>query len=701
MKALWIFFTIIIFCIYVLLGLYITEGIELFFQLLLTWVIYTIMCTTFLNVFTLGYFWSVVRNKIGPTGLRGPSGENGKVGIEGTCGIDASQAYLIKALNDYIDGLYYSKTNTHILNTETQKFSNQNYLNNKISVIAGSRQYKILIANLSKDNKPVINLINYLKSIWKQWFDMIYDATDNQGAWFIDKFADEDYNWVGTDPFIEIRKYDVYYWGITRNFRPLKAEICRSTLTHNSAKLPNPQLPQSKDTPAEPRLKVIQTNDYYETGKVSDSDYNTAGKWWSPNVQQINNDIYYPVGDIMTYGDYDNSSKKGNTIVGDKPSTNINKYNGPDMKTILISGDVVDPINYNHVQGLKSDYNCDLYEIECPDGYTAIGDVVVSGNGYTNGKFNKYKCVPTECVTPIGYSNTRWETHGGGNDGYNKGDTTWNKYDRYYRSAKAKWDYTWYSSINSLNNWDTGNNEATLNNGYNVMRDGDRGKAFYKLNKKCLEKTPNTEFPDLPKYPPLSTKDVESENADLGIGWNGHPYKLDPKYSIFAFLNLVPEGMIVNQGSGARFYIVHVEGVDINLFNVLMYNVNTTNYDGSLQAVDYNPNGSGFTVKPSVTEDDYIPPGIVNQNESTMNGVVNMNPPKRVEIRNLDKTNISQQWKIILGKDNKLFKLKNMYKNTYLYASQDSREGITDFTSIDIDNNNYKKDPAFSTLYKI
>ena len=150
MKALWIFFTIIIFCIYVLLGLYITEGIELFFQLLLTWVIYTIMCTTFLNVFTLGYFWSVVRNKIGPTGLRGPSGENGKVGIEGTCGIDASQAYLIKALNDYIDGLYYSKTNTHILNTETQKFSNQNYLNNKISVIAGSRQYKILIANLSK-----------------------------------------------------------------------------------------------------------------------------------------------------------------------------------------------------------------------------------------------------------------------------------------------------------------------------------------------------------------------------------------------------------------------------------------------------------------------------------------------------------------------------------------------------------------------
>ena len=98
-----------------------------------------------------------------------------------------------------------------------------------------------------------------------------------------------------------------------------------------------------------------------------------------------------------------------------------------------------------------------------------------------------------------------------------------------------------------------------------------------------MEKTPNTKFPDLPKYPPPSTKDVESENADLGIGWNGHPYKLDPKYSIFTFLNLVPEGMIINKASGRRFYIIHYGGEDVNIYNVLDYSYDTNKFDNGLQ----------------------------------------------------------------------------------------------------------------------
>jgi hypothetical protein len=57
MKALWIFLILIVFCIYVLIGLHITEGLESGVQVVLSWVIYTLMCTTFLNVFILGYFW--------------------------------------------------------------------------------------------------------------------------------------------------------------------------------------------------------------------------------------------------------------------------------------------------------------------------------------------------------------------------------------------------------------------------------------------------------------------------------------------------------------------------------------------------------------------------------------------------------------------------------------------------------------------
>ena len=81
----------------------------------------------------------------------------------------------------------------------------------------------------------------------------------------------------------------------------------------------------------------------------------------------------------------------------------------------------------------------------------------------------------------------------------------------------------------------------------------------------------------------LSTKEVEPEFGDLGIGWHGHPYKLDPKYSIFSFLSLVPEGMIVHKGTGQRYYIVHYGGEDINIFNVLTYNKHTNKYNNALQ----------------------------------------------------------------------------------------------------------------------
>ena len=106
MNIYWIFFTIVLFCIYVLFGLHITEGLETLAQQILTWVIYTILWGTFINIFTLGYFWSVIREKTGPYGLRGPEGETGGEGIKGECSITASQAYCMKSINDYINELY-------------------------------------------------------------------------------------------------------------------------------------------------------------------------------------------------------------------------------------------------------------------------------------------------------------------------------------------------------------------------------------------------------------------------------------------------------------------------------------------------------------------------------------------------------------------------------------------------------------------
>jgi hypothetical protein len=695
MNIYWIFITLFLFCIYILFGLHVTKELDTLSQIILTWVVYTILWITAINIFTLGYFWSVIMKKTGPPGIRGPIGEMGKVGMDGACNISEAKLHGMKTLNDYINNLYKAKTNTDILNIDTQTFPCR-YLNEKIQSLAGSKQYNVIIADLSNENKGIDNLVNYLKSIWKTWFELLYNATSSPGIWFTDVYGDEvggsDYEWVGNNPFDEIKKYDIYYWGITRDFRPLKAELCRSGITHADSKFPKHQLPQTVDKQVQ-RLKVIETNDYYYVGNTFTHDNNQAGSWWSPNIQNVGGETYYPVGDIMAIGS-NNPTKKDKTIVGDNSWDG--KNNGPDMRTILVAGDVVDPIDYKDSSGFYTHDNVNLYSPICPEGYTGIGDVATSDK--LGQKLNTVKCLPTECVEEIAPG----PIHRRKND-----RNQWNRFNKWFEWLKIfpGYSFTWYQNVNVLNPWDTGDKEPNTKNGYNLVRgsesEGRNGKPWYKLKKSCMVKVPNRELPPLPDYPVAGTKEVEEINAELGIGWYGHPYKLDPKYSFFTFLNIVPEGMIVNQGTGQRFYIIHKEGLDINLFNILAYNNNTAKFNGSLQ-INLNqiddPNDLNLPNNKDYPNNSNIPPTIVNPEEPTPEPVEYNPPPKRIIITKLDKTNINQQWKIMLSADKKIFKMKSMYDGTYLIVTQEPREGLVEFSSIDIDNYNYLNDPAFRTI---
>jgi hypothetical protein len=323
----------------------------------------------------------------------------------------------------------------------------------------------------------------------------------------------------------------------------------------------------------------------------------------------------------------------------------------------------------------------------CPDGYHAVGLAVKSWDNDYN---KNMKCVPSECVEAV--------------EPRSAGKMIWQHFRHQFDWGWVPgWEYAYRYDVNALSSWKE-NPDPSYNNSYNFFNlpRHANSESYYGIKKTCLERLPNTDFPVEPQIPtpPPTTKEVEKGFADLGIGWYGHPYKLDPKYSIFSYMNLVPEGMIVNKGTGQRFYIVHVEGNDINLFNILVYNTETTKYDGALQAADYNKNGTGFSVQPNNVQGNYIENGVTDQNVSTMNAIVNHGPRiKRIEVTTLNTTNISQQWKIILNQqDKKILKLKNVYKNTYLFISQDPKEGFAEFTTIDIDNDNYKNDPAFSDI---
>jgi hypothetical protein len=540
MIVFWLFLSIILFCVYILFGLHITKDAEGISQRILIWVIYTILWGTFINIFTLGYFWSVIREKAGPYGLRGPEGETGGEGIKGECSITASQAYCMKSINDYINNLYKIETNKNILNEETQKFP-CTYLNEKIQKMAGSRQYQVIIANLSNENKNIENIINYLKSIWKEWFDLIYNATNPQGKWFEDKYGDENYEWVGNNPFDEIKKYDIYYWGITRDFRPLKAELCRSSLTYENSKFPKHNYPEEKP----PRLRIIETNDYHFNGSDDGSGAYYDASWYRPNPAQYGGETYYPVGDVVVRDTW-NAQKSGDTEVGDLKWKS--QDNGPDIKTILVAGDVKDPINYDDTLIWHDhDWWFGSYKMKCPEDYIDMGNIVRSHRMeryYRNINYDGLKCIPKECVEPLNKS----------------GDGVWENWEN------------WQFAINTSDKINPNNT-----NGYNLFRTDNSKQPFYKIKDKCLKST------KVEKPPPPSTKEVEKEFGDLGIGWQGHPYKLDPKYSIFSFLNLVPEGMIVHKGTGQRYYIIHYGGEDINIFNILTYNKQTNKYDYALQ----------------------------------------------------------------------------------------------------------------------
>jgi hypothetical protein len=628
MKALWLFVFLIVFCVYVLYGLYLTENADSLSQIILTWVIYTILWTTFINVFLLGYFWSVVRNKSGPVGLRGPSGERGKVGIKGQCSITAAQAYCIKALNEYIDKLYSDKKGQNILDENLQTFPN-NYLNDKIIQMAGSRQYQVILGNLSNDNKPIENIINYLKSIWYKWFELIYKSTDVEGAWFKDEYGDEDYNWVGANPFLEIRKYDIYYWGITRNFRPLKAELCRTSLSHTNPKFPIP------NRPLEPRLKIIQTNDYYMGAYDRNSGSDGHSVFWQPHTIDIGNDTYYPLGSVMTADSSGGSWDFGyyhthdNIITGNPNGEHFSytKQNAPgfDIRTALVAGDVKDPAYFQNNGGWSGDDDMISYTPICPGGYTDLGDVMGRYGGYMNPEAVNMKCVPTECVE---------EVHG---------------------NRKYPWGGQANGDLYVLNDYTSGQNDANGDNGYNLVRINS-GKPFYKIKESCLS---------LPSHPGILTKDVEPQNGDLGIGWYGHPYKLEPEYSIFTFLNLVPEGMIVHKGTGRRFYILHYGGEEQNVYNILDFSEDNYEFSDALQT-DSNANNSA------------------------------------VKSRTKSRLDPRQQWIIVLQGDkydssklNRL-KLKSLFNNKYLYLGLDALQGTSQFSTVDIAT--YMYHPAFQNL---
>lgn len=626
MLILGILLAIIVVLVYIYGGLKLAEDLDTPSAYSLFWVAYILFGLTLGTIIMLGNFWAVLVNKTGPPGARGIAGQQGDAGLPGECDAGHNTYYAMKqvkqAIADTILELQQSQeprksnkqqtaiTAEMIYNPTANRLTNI-YLDNTIDRMITSKQFEILLdlplADLQRlpagkrktFAKSLEDLSGYLAGTWQEWITGFYIADPDTTLKMVSTpdTTPEDQPKLAEYLNQEIEKYDIWYWGTTHVFRPLKAEICRAaTITYTdpttgkqisraNTRFPSKLRPQleireieysDKDTSNleetwnSNNLLDAQPNRWRTWRKHINGVYGTISKprAMMPKVIREGDKIFYPIGQVFIEGDEDKA-------------TNIKK------KTILVSGDVViaDVISQTWTDRKKKTLGAaGLYDGDrasffrgqtSQPGYVCLGDYfdrlgeesvaeLLKKYNYPSVKDlkpdDKYKgivCLPLKCLIEVP------------------------------RGELPIWGYQYYSNHRKRAFWITDvypskDTEAT----YNILRATDAqyysygkrdkknitGEKFYRIKPECL----TTE--DIP------VKEPEPEFTELGMGWFGHPYKTDRKYSVFAFLGIMPEGIILHRQSGQRLYIRHYGGMEPNRFVILNWDGETDGFNQAIRA---------------------------------------------------------------------------------------------------------------------
>jgi hypothetical protein len=667
-----IFLFIFLVMIYVYSGLKLVENIKTEQMKIYFWLAYIIFGITLINIIAISKYWSNLSTKIGPPGPRGARGDDGDIGPDGICTKDTNLVYTNKEIKNTIlltiKDNYKDLANDDILDETTLKLTN-NYLNYRIKLMITSKQFETILTTPSDDNSPkkitdgnkiygktIEDLTGYLCSIWKEWINGLINVDKvNAKTFFITYDAQIDIspdiqNYFNT----EIMKYDIWYWGATRVFRPLEAEICRSEYENsNGKKFANTRYPVNNRS----KLDIIEleftdnnivnddrfikildlnmnstssnANNIIKNYKYNEKDnktYDIISRYENPKIYlpkvytvPTTKQKYYPIGFIMVNGNN---------------KTNIKR------KTILVSGDIIIPNSYEKIwdnliklndkfkiyytykrkRGLRKteykrktrNYNetYDLYltdhiinknnsytivnnsikntkldikdnnkKIEFYkfksniDNYTFLGDIpaYIGSNGMNKllklinfNDIDKYSgpvAIPNKCLEKTENNSLEWSFRHNNifNKNYNetrdrkipkpRGESRFNK-SYTIRDKKLKRKLHSHKYVDIIKN--------NLYNILNFLTDSNK-PIIYNIKDKCYKPT---------VYP---IKDIDKKYNDLGFGWFGYPMKKYRKYSIFAYLGLMPEGIIVHRVSGRKFYIKHYGGVDPNKFLIYLW----------------------------------------------------------------------------------------------------------------------------------
>lgn len=508
-----IFALIVIFVLSIIVGLHLSDNIQNDVIYILFWIMYAVSFITIGSLVMVSYFYNVLRKKQGPPGPQGIIGENGEPGDKGSCETGCQNNECNRILMESL----IAQINKDAGNPTPPIKCNNIVILERIRNICNSDQFEQVVKI-----KSASEVINYLSTVMADWGSIIYQYG---GREYIERM-DNPVSKSSTDPIDIIKQYDVYYWGSNKLFKPITVEICDDPKV-------NKDLPQG----LKPRLKIIKTNRYNFIYDDRSSGARDDVSTWRPKpvFDTIEKRWHYPMGDIGT--NRRNECMSNKSIDGKKVDTvqlhggNTGHYGatwtseGPDKMTAVVAGDVKPPVSYSYKWNDRRSggrFDGSFWRPNAPPGYTCLGDI--TNKAHSPPALDAMRCVPTECVEEIP------NTAGGG-------EYIWNDRKSGARDDGSVWGLPGSDSSG------VGNARGEVN--YNLIRTHsahrrDPAARFFKIRDSCLN----------PAVP--SAQDI-APGGFTNTRWFGSPDK-DPKYSVFTFLGLIPEGTITNKNTNSGYY---------------------------------------------------------------------------------------------------------------------------------------------------
>lgn len=532
-------------------GLKLSEPITHPVMFLMFWLLYFITILSILNVITSGAFFMVLRYKKGPPGIPGEQGEKGEKGDSGNCEETCKEDLCQKMILDKMMS-EFNRLMTEVNQKEPNPplSINNGFVKETVKRICHSPQFK----EVSRIKHPS-QILEYIGQIWTIWLKLLFDADPSKEksrfkTWLETHGADNEWEAISDkNPFDEIKKYDIYYWGLSSQFKPIKIDHCL-TKKGEKEKVNNAKIP------------ALESNFYQWVYNDRGTGSNRNIEIWRAKPIKYQGKTYYPLGDIgLDHYGGDNVKrffKELGTESRELTGIDVSNKNGPSYSTVLVDGSspyVAVPQQYDMMWNdrgsggkydtafwMPRDFSKNGRNFKCFGGIAGNKTYKNPFEVYGRGDNHPIRCIDESCLEKIPQWGTRiWKDKG---SGANLDGSVWtNKHPNFkpYRTAYFP---------------------------YRTQRDTKRN--FYKIKEECMRDTMIEE--DTEEY--LEEK--------LSYGWHGTT-KRPAKYSIFNFLDLVIESKVVNSSTGETYYLAHTGAQTPNSYFIKPFNKKTETYSNCLK----------------------------------------------------------------------------------------------------------------------